>query len=192
MQDLQGSQFPVSQQRVKTAFMSMMASHHDDIMPWIKFNLKKYNLFGDFEPFDVLNETYLRIWEYVDKGKEINNMFTFTKIVSLRVVQELSRSKNTRRKRFLNHNSIELQTALIDIYLEEDLEAEHSRMQEAFALLSENQQKLMRFRVIEGLPWREVNSALVSQGQISNTDATLRKQGQRVREKLRANYNSIH
>lgn len=158
---------------------------------FIKRTLNQFHLDGFYTEFDIFNQAYLRGVSLTRSGTAINNPKAWMRTTAYNVIRECHR----RRQRYRTSAYDELaeadrarreievrQVSETDIAL--DIQAVVSSLKE----LSPAECQLIRFRVVEGLSWKDVSQRLVELGEEQQSEASLRKRGQRTLSRLRQLY----
>ncbi|NER45716.1 MAG: sigma-70 family RNA polymerase sigma factor [Symploca sp. SIO1A3] len=183
------------EEKLKNEFDSQLRDHGQQLIAFILRNIQQHRLFST-EPYDVLNEVYLRGIKYTKSGKSIHNLIGWTKKTSLNVIREMSRKQVNRQKTSVDYNLFEYKIAALDA--EAKLAQENKtnelikRARKAFQELSDREQKILLLREIQELSWKKVGHKLALDGDKTQSDSTLRKQGQRAKEHLKSIYWSMY
>jgi RNA polymerase sigma factor (sigma-70 family) len=147
--------------------------------------LKQFNLFGIYEPDEVLNEAVLR-FKALHKGKKVPNPEAWIKKTGFNFVREMSRKRKCQN---LDHNTLESVVASVeDINLDLIKQEESDRVHDALKKLSLENQQLLKLRFFQGLSWSEIAQHLTTQNGNKVVVETLRKRGERAINQLREVY----
>jgi DNA-directed RNA polymerase specialized sigma24 family protein len=153
--------------------------------------LKKFNLQDKYDAAFVVNEAYLRARETPGSTK-ISDYFGWVRATSYNIVRELSRAEKKTRDRSsgLDINSISADDDLN--WADDDLETiEQRHMRQAFATLSPLEQAILKFKVVEGRRWGEIQSNLIAAGFPEISLNLLSQTKRRALRKLKKTYLSI-
>lgn len=151
--------------------------------------LKQFSLQGKYDPAFIFNEAYMRARKTLDEGKEITNYPAWIRATSFNIVRELSKVEKKNRE---HSNSLEVDSVparKTNGWTNSELEApEQQRMRRAFATLSPLEQAILQLKVVQGLRWADVQSALVTSGFESITPNLLSQKKRRALTKLKNTY----
>lgn len=163
---------------------------------FIKRTLWQFHLDGIYTEIDIFNQAYLRGVSLTQSGTAINSPKAWIRTTAFNIIRELSRTHQ--REQTVEYNELaefdqaKLKIALMqesnslvsDEVIEADLQAVLLSLKE----LNPKECRIIQLRTIQNLSWKEVAQHLVELGEEVQSEVALRKQGQRVMERLRQLY----
>ena len=152
---------------------------------FIRRSLKQFNLDQTYTEADIINEVYSRGVKTLQKGGNIKSFLGWIRAVAYNYIRELSREKS--RLVQLQEYHLQNEKNLIEIE-DEELQSKLKLVSEAFKELTPEEQKLLRYKVIEDWSWKKI------QGLEEYKDFTLsalRKRKERIVKKLHLSYHSL-
>ncbi len=163
---------------------------------FIRRTLRQFNLNDIYTEIDIFNEAYLRGVSLTKTGTAINSPNAWMRKTAFNVIRELSR--RCRREQSVVYNQlakidqVESEVAsglkedslVSDQVIETDIQAVLLSLQE----LDLKDSRIIQLRTIQELSWKEVSQHLVELGEEVQSEAALRKRGQRAMERLRQLY----
>jgi DNA-directed RNA polymerase specialized sigma24 family protein len=165
------------------------------ILPFTRKLLWQRKLYGFLDEKEILNEAYCRATEAIKSGKILNNIPAWFRTTIFRCISEISKKEIQAKKCFIKLRSVEIFSELFgdELGMEYSLIEENvNRLLSCWKNLSEDEQLILIFWKVKGYSWKEVGAYFLKEGKISDNDrkvqACLRKQGQRILEKLRKIY----
>ena len=176
-----------------SVFISIYEQHSEeskDLFYYIQRLLYQFRLSNAYEPKDILVEVYTRGIRALNKGTTITNPQGWIRRVALHVIQEFRRAADK-----INYSDLDDEpylasvnsNCLSQLVFQNDLKT----IRLAFEKLSLADQKLLEYRIIEGLSWRQIQIKL-EQAEEDKTDAdTLRVRGHRALKRLKDIYNEM-
>lgn len=160
-----------------------------NLLPWIHRLVKSFKLYETCE-FDVLIETYTIAIRETRKGYVIKNRPAWFKSTAFNIISNLSREmkKKDLVKNKLKHDQSE--TNNVEFC---DESSDKTRcLIKAFKNLRQEDQQLLKLRVVEGLTWSDIAERMIAKGEENTisieTLARLRKRHERALKRLRSHY----
>ncbi len=164
---------------------------------FIKRELWQFNLDSIYTEVDILNEAYIRGVSLILKsGTAINNPLAWLRTTTWNIVRELSRSHQRYQRvaydELLESQKLRLELASMpsedSLISDEVVELNIQAILSSFHELTSREQIIIQLKAMQGLSWKEVSQHLVKLGEEEQTEAALRKRGQRAMERLRQLY----
>lgn len=162
----------------------------DFFFAFIRRSLKQFHLDKAYTETDIMSEVYWRGVKTLQKGVIIESFLGWIRAVAYNYIRELSRERSKsvqleeyhlpeqKRANILEQNPIE----------DENLKLKLELVSIAFKKLNPEQQKLLRYKVIEDLSWRKIQGL----GEYQDfTVPALRKRKERILKKLHLLYHSL-
>lgn len=184
----------IEEEQFKAVFATLLKNPVDSIFPFILRKLNQCNL-RNTEPFEVLSEVYERGINSLKSGQKIDNPIgwiwkvTFYVIVH-KVRQEVKKDRHSVEFDLIKYKIIS-DNYEDDFALDNSVHTKRKLAQQAFYKLEPQEQKILDLRLFQKLSWDKVSEALASEGEKIQSNATLRKRGQRATERLRKIYLSL-
>lgn len=148
-----------------------------ELFAFIRQRLRQFHLETLYTDASVLNEVYVRACEHFRKGKSIHNPLAWTRSTAYNVIRE--RSREQRKFVPLTCEPIAPPPNL-------DNETEPLRcIAEAMQQLPSNDRRILIMKIVEGRSWEQIRETLLLEGGEVPSKAALRKQKQRLLERLR-------
>lgn len=164
---------------------------------FITQKLYQFNLNTSYSENDILHEAYLRGVALSKSGTSIQRPCAWLRKTAYNVIREHSRSQH-------RHSSIELDglTELEQAQIEHQyfvlsisnallgdkvLDVHLESVMRIWQELQPSERKIILLKYVEDLSWREVAEKLFAEEGVVQTEVALRKQGQRIMERLRRN-----
>ncbi|RUS93919.1 hypothetical protein DSM106972_095180 [Dulcicalothrix desertica PCC 7102] len=182
-------------QNFKAVFESLLRED-GQIFPIVQRKINKYGL-RDTELFEVLSEVYIRGIDTIERGGKIDNPQRWSYKVAHFVICNRVRNQYRDKKHF---NFIELdvdkydstECKIVSQISNENAECDNEILQEkqleklwkAFSGLNSEDQIIFDLRFRRSLSWKEVEKHLADSG-IQRNIPTLRKRGERIKERLK-------
>ena len=161
-----------------------------NVLPYIRYLFKKFELDGYFSEFDVLIEAYTIAIRKTKEGYVIKNPPAWFKGASLMIVRNL-------KKESKKQDSVkkELKREQRDSKNIESNESDIEGILDAFKNLREEDRYILQLRIVKGLTWSDIAEEMVEGGK-EDTFTTelvprLRKRCQRALERLRNSYQQL-
>ncbi|MEQ9550204.1 RNA polymerase sigma factor [Coleofasciculus sp. G2-EDA-02] len=168
--------------------------HAYSTLTFIHRSLMQYNLASRVEPYEVLNEAYVRGKDYIHSGGSIRNAHAWLKSTSLNIIRELSRKHQ--KEQSITPELIELIPSLVHLtdstLTPQDLNQRWNALLDALNTLSRTEPEGVRLLCLkaQGLSWKEIRTHLIQQGTAVKTESTLRQKACRAKKHLRKLYHS--
>jgi DNA-directed RNA polymerase specialized sigma24 family protein len=160
------------------------------LVNYIKCRLRQFNLYH-VTIDDVISESYIRGVKLLESGQEIENPGAWIRVTSLNVIREMNR--NRERQQLVSSNLREHKT-LVKVnnsLVAEKVDDESLKLLElALQKLELKDYKIILWREIEGLSWKDVVRNLAAEGEIVS-EVSARQRGRRALGRLRTVYFSI-
>jgi hypothetical protein len=151
--------------------------------------LKRFNLHNRYDAAFVLNEAYMRTRKALEAGQTISNYPAWLKSANFNIVRELSRAEKKNRESSVSTEVDSVTACEADTWIDDDIESvEQQRMRKAFATLSPLEQAILQLKVVKGLRWGEVQTALSTAGFESFSLNLLSQKKGRALQKLKATF----
>ena len=157
--------------------------------------LRQYRLEKKYDAAFIINETYVRAKDAMDRGKSIGNWPGWIRLASRIIIQELSRAE---RKNVLpNEIENEIENFILnpnsDINWDNHKQGaiEQKQVQQAFSMLSQFEQDLLYLKIVQDLRWEQVKEILVRIGYESISLNSLSQKKRRALKKLKESYRTI-
>ena len=179
-------------------FMSEVMSSKDRSRPHnllllIDRWLKQFHLSSQIDCSDILTDTYfLARSEIQDKGVNIEKLPAWFKTVSFRMIRDLSKkSKNRDRatQRLIRNDEHFTENV---IHLNDFDQTSINALVEASAKLKEEEFKILKLRIVQGLSWKEIKLRWAADTERELSEAALRKKGERALKHLRSEFTAKH
>ena len=176
--------YPLELQQFNTEICCLLQKQSPDgrsLFLFIKRSLRGFHLEGTHTEIEVFNEAYMRGVALTLKGNTIRNPKAWIRKTAFNVIRELSREAQRCQPR----DSDYIESSLVaEEIIELDIEAVLSALQE----LELSDRLLIELKTVQNLSWKEVGQTLVESGEKPQTEAALRKRGQRAMQRLRQIY----
>jgi DNA-directed RNA polymerase specialized sigma24 family protein len=151
--------------------------------------LRQFKLQDKYDTAFILNEAYIRTRKALDAGMEITNYWAWIRSTNFNIIRELNRAETKNRQRTDGLDVDSLPTHEADSWTDDEIEtAEQQRMRRAFATLSPLEQAILQLKVVKGLRWAEVQSALITSGFESINPNLLSQKKRRALQKLKEHF----
>ncbi|MGF1518978.1 MAG: hypothetical protein ACFCVB_14420 [Nodosilinea sp.] len=167
------------------------------LMYFIKRSLSQVGLTGECEESEILIRAYIRVREKIMAGTQVEDYLAYVSRFCYLIILEESRRRNSRSRlsqklMFLaNAQDVDREPSYSEAFSDQLIKS----LWESFASLSERDKKILKLRIVIGLPWQEIAVLMVEQGEESyfhkGIEAKLRKQGERALSKLRNKLSSV-
>jgi RNA polymerase sigma factor (sigma-70 family) len=154
---------------------------------FIRRTLRQYNLETVHTENDILNETFLRALEKLDRQETIANLQAWIRSTSLNVIREWSRA----RQKTISigdrdiADTTQIESPLDLLESDQNFNREVAALHSAFRKLQHLDQVILELKVIKGYSWETVNQILQAKGFGCFTITALRKRKQRSLTQLK-------
>jgi DNA-directed RNA polymerase specialized sigma24 family protein len=147
--------------------------------------LYQFRLSAAYDVKDILVEVYARGVRLAEQGEQFRNLYAWVRRSAYNVVREFRRELDKVCYTDLDEHPCLLdRNPISEQMFKDDLLA----MRQAFRRLNPEERKILRFRIMHDLSWRDVGWALVATGNEPETEGNLRQMGFRALKKLRKFY----
>jgi RNA polymerase sigma factor (sigma-70 family) len=154
---------------------------------FIRRTLRQYNLETLHTENDILNETFLRALEKLDRQEVIANLQAWIRSTSLNVIREWSRTrcKTTSIGDRDIADTVRTESPLDLLESDQNFNREVEALHSAFRKLQVLDQVILELKVIKGYSWEMVNQILQAEGFGCFSITALRKRKQRSLSRLK-------
>ena len=174
------------------------SAHSFSFITSIEQRIRQFRLEGVTQPHELINEAYLRALKVIERGESIENPKGWMRSTIFNIIREKSRERQKQQ-------STDPQSYILDGWLpgneEHDQTEEqipHLTLDQRWRLLEEALEdlinakpelgKVMHWRLIQRLSWKEIQERLISENGKAPTETTLRKRASRSKRLLRKLY----
>jgi RNA polymerase sigma factor (sigma-70 family) len=157
--------------------------HSRSLFLFIRRTLRQFHLNDVHKESDIFHEAYLRGVAFIERGNAINSPKAWMRKTSYNIIRELGREN----QRCQPIDDEYLENLLVS---EETIELNIEAVTQALQELDPSERWVLALRIIENLSWKEVGKRLVEMGETPQTEAALRKRGQRAMQRLRQIYSA--
>ncbi len=170
--------------------------HARSLLAFIKRTINQFGLTAYITEVDIFVEAYLRGVRYTQQHQEpIHQPKAWMRRTAYNIIRECKRDRQ--RYSAAAFDELMAQPPAIDsapppAVDEEALHTALTSVLTALGSLSPDDRDLIRWKVIEGLTWKQVQAQLIARGDEPISHATLRKRGQRALERLRQAYHTVN
>ncbi|MFL9458399.1 RNA polymerase sigma factor [Tolypothrix campylonemoides VB511288_2] len=182
----------IQKQKFKAAFESLL-SIDARFLPVVQRWLKQYGL-CHIELHEILGDVYLRGIDAIEKGQIIKNPKAWVRTVARNVIIDKMRNqyKDKKHFNFIELDAIEyiddIEYEIVSQNLDRDADLDEQilleKLLKARDELNPEDQMIFDLRFKQDLSWEDVRKHLASSG-IHISTATLRKRGERIKERLK-------
>lgn len=174
----------------------LLKSHNPrarSLFSFIRRTLGQFHLEKVCSDSEVFNEAYRRGIDFIMKGNRIYCVNAWIRKTSYNVIREFSRD----RKRFHSMESKIMERVMAsrllvsEAVIERDLEAVSLALQQIMQSLSRGDRLILCLRTFENSSWKQVAQCLIELGEEPQSEAALRKRGQRIMQRMRCAYHEI-
>lgn len=166
----------------------------NDVLANIASRLKQFRLINAYDPSEILSEAYLRAAKYISINSEIESTVPWLKSVGFNIVREKGR-KNSKQKNLAKKTKAQASSRSTPCIPESSIEANVLSAFQSFQNLTLEEQQILHYWLIKGLPWKRVCMSLAEEGLLDRaacledkTIARIRRKGGRILKKLRKGY----
>ena len=153
----------------------------------INKGLIQFKLAGSHSSSEILISVYMRAYAYINvEKKRIHNASAWSRATAYNIIREISRSG----QKFVPSGDDLLNRLEAPDEDSEALEADVSVVAQALKQLNPFEQRLLTLKLIDCLPWRDIQIILRTEG-YECTETALRKQKERALAKLRQLYHAL-
>lgn len=153
---------------------------------FVRRNLYRFHLNGDFCEAAILNEALIRAVTATRRGIVIQELSAWLRRAAYNIIREKSRD----RKRLVSLDSEPERVEQV-VCQAEEIEDDLSFIQAAFGLLEPRDQRILMLKIVQGLSWQEIHNILSIEGQPDCSIPALRKQKERALIRLRKKFHSL-
>ncbi|MEM7067176.1 MAG: hypothetical protein AAF572_28930 [Cyanobacteria bacterium P01_B01_bin.77] len=151
--------------------------------------LKQFHLSSRIDCSEILTETYFQARiEIRDKGVHIEKLPTWFKIVAFRKIRDISKKAKNRdritQRLIRSHEHFTENVIHLNEFDHTSIEA----LLEASARLKEEELKILKLRIVQGLPWKEIKLRWAADTGKDLSESALRKKGERALKHLRSEF----
>ena len=160
-------------------------------LPVVKRWLHKYGL-SNIEPFEIISEVYIDGIEAIEKGQIIKNPKAWIRTVAFKKIANIMRNQYQDKKYFIELDAMEntdsIACEIASHNYDEDVEFDKKillkKLLKARDELEPEDQMIFDLRFLQDLSWEHVREHMVISG-IHISTATLRKRGERIKQRLK-------
>jgi hypothetical protein len=161
-----------------------------NVLPYIFYLLRKFNLDGYFSEFDVLIEAYTIAISKTKEGYIIKNPTSWFKGTALMIIRNLKRES---KKQDSVKKKLRKEETGIDKVDSLEFTNELEPVLVAFKNLREEDRYILTLRIVKGLTWSSIAERMIDEGKEDSVFSAellvrLRKRCQRALDRLRVNY----
>ena len=138
-----------------------------------------------------MTEAYCRIREKIESGELIENMPAYLNRFCFNIIRE-HKKKQQKHEDYVRSYPKNTNDLIINCLRENRVNDDRVIFViDAFKQLSNEERKILRLRIVKGLPWNEISEYLSDRKKIKIKVSTLRQKGKRALERLRQAYVSV-
>lgn len=152
----------------------------------VQAELRRYNLEQFCPASTVLNTSFLRGIQAIDRGKQIPNPSAWIRLTCRHIIKEKSREK----QKELRLETTEWLAEEVDEGTEVDSDQcdRHQKIRQAFQQLSQLDRDILTLKTVEALRWNIIQLRLMEMGYQKYSLPALRKRKSRALKELKALY----
>ncbi|MBE9178117.1 sigma-70 family RNA polymerase sigma factor [Oculatella sp. LEGE 06141] len=154
------------------------------LFAFIQRTLRQFHLEGIHSEAEIFNEAYVRGATLASAGTVINSPKAWMRQTAFNVIRELSRQS----RRYQSTDYEHCESGEILPLLEDAIALDIQAVLLALHALEPGDRCVIKLKAIESLSWKEVKERLIAMGEKPQTEAALRKRGQRAMQRLREEY----
>lgn len=132
--------------------------HYDELSPAL-YRFFVFQTSNSSVASDLLQDTFMKTWEYITEGKNINNLRAFLYQVARNTLTDYRRKKKFHSLDAITETGVDFQSDT-DIVEDELLKGDIEFVFEKFKILNEHQKELITLRFVEELSIKEIAEIL--------------------------------
>jgi len=173
------------------------SSEARSFMAFIRRLLNQFHLDGLYSDIDIFMDAYLRGVDHVSNPDkpDISNVYPWMRSTAYNVIRELSRECKQRPCEFsdaIEQHQQRQWKAEEYAALQNCLEERIQQLIQALSKLTDSEYRIIHLRVIEQLPWQDVQHRLVEEyGEAPSKLPALRQRGKRTLNQLREVFHEL-